>query len=151
MAAEPVSSGMNTESRVRLVEIAGVIALAACALGLRAWGFGETGLGQFDEGVYAFTGLGLSDPSQPQRMFPEQQKFSPPVYVFLVALSYLVRGASDHSAILVNVIVGTLSVLGIWWVTRRWFGAAAAMGAAAFTALSEVHVILSRTALTDVT
>src|SRR5688572_13752417 len=151
MAAESSSSAMRTSTGAGVVEIGCVIAVAALALALRAWGFGETGLAQFDEGVYAFTGLGLSDPSQPQRMFPEQQKFSPPVYVFLVALSYLVRGASDHSAILVNVIVGTLSVLGIWWVTRRWFGAAAAMGAAAFTALSEVHVILSRTALTDVT
>jgi dolichyl-phosphate-mannose-protein mannosyltransferase len=151
VAADRSSSVMGTNSRIRSVEIGGVIALAACALSLRAWGFNDTGLGQFDEGVYAFTGLGLSDPSQPHRMFPEQQKFSPPVYFSLVALSYLVRGASDHSAILVNVIVGTLSVLGIWWITRRWFGGAAALGAATFTALSEAHVILSRTALTDVT
>ena len=151
MAAEPVSSGSHAATSIRPVEIAGVIALTAFAVGLRAWGFSDTGIGQFDEGVYAFTGLGLSDPSQPYRMFPEQQKFSPPVYVALVALSYLARGASAHSAILVNVIVGALSVLGIWWIARRWFGVAAALGAAVITALSEVHVILSRTALTDVT
>jgi len=151
MAAESSSSAMRTSTGAGVVEIGCVIAVAALALALRAWGFGETGLAQFDEGVYAFTGLGLSDPSQPYRMFPEQQKFSPPVWISMVALSYLVRGASDHSAILVNVIVGTLSVLGIWWIARRWFGAAAALGAAVFTALSEAHVILSRTALTDVT
>src|SRR5688572_26557900 len=151
MGGEPVSSGSLTNSRIPAAEVIGVIALTGCALGLRAWGFGDTGLGQFDEGVYAFTGLGLTDPSQPYRMFPEQQKFSPLVYVSLVALSYLLRGASAHSAILVNVIVGTLSVLGVWWIARRWFGAAAAIGAAVFTALSEAHVILSRTALTDVT
>lgn len=151
MRAESVSSGPGTGSPLRAVEVGGVVALALCALGLRVWGFGDTGLGQFDEGVYAFTGLGLSDPSQPHRMFPEQQKFSPPVYVVLVALSYLLRGASDHSAILVSVIAGTLSVFGIWWITRRWFGGAAAIGAAAFTALSEAHIVLSRAALTDVT
>lgn len=150
MAAERYSPAGRASRGVRPGELAGVFALTAIALVLRAWAFGDTGLGQFDEGVYAFSGLGLSDSSQPHRLFPEQQKFSPPVYVSLVALSFLTRGASDHSAIAVNVLVGTLSVGALWWITRRWFGAAAAFGAAAFTALSEMHVVLSRAALTDV-
>jgi 4-amino-4-deoxy-L-arabinose transferase-like glycosyltransferase len=152
MAVEMHSSGMTRDGEpVRALEVALVAIFVVIGLALRAWNFAGTGLAQFDEGVYAFTGLGLVDPSQPYRLFPEQQKFSPPVYFSLVALSFLVRGASDHAAIVVNVIVGTLSIAGIWWITRRWFGAGAAAGAAAFVALSELHVILSRTALTDVT
>ena len=128
-----------------------VAALTVTALALRAWQLQRAGLSQFDEGVYAFTGLGLTDPTQPHRLFPEQQKFSPPVYFSLVALSYLVAGASDRSAILVNVILGTATVPVLWWVARRWVGPGAALAAAAMLALGGAQILLSRSALTDVT
>ena len=121
------------------------------ALALRAWQLQRAGLSQFDEGVYAFSGLGLTDPSQPHRLFPDQQKFSPPVYFSLVALSYLVAGASDRSAILVNVILGAATVPALWWVARRWVGPGAALAASAMLALGGAHILLSRSALTDVT
>lgn len=128
-----------------------VAALAVTALALRTWQLQRAGLSQFDEGVYAFSGLGLMDPTQPHRLFPEQQKFSPPVYFSLVALSYLVAGVSDRSAILVNVILGTATVPALWWVARRWVGPSAALAAAAMLALGGAHILLSRAALTDVT
>ncbi len=128
-----------------------MVALTLTALALRSWQLQLAGLSQFDEGVYVFSGLGLTDPSQPHRLFPDQQKFSPPVYFSLVALSYLVAGVSDRSAILVNVILGAASVPALWWVARRWVGASAALAAAAMLALGGVHILLSRAALTDVT
>lgn len=128
-----------------------VAALTFVALSLRAWQLQRAGLSQFDEGVYTFSALGLTDPSQPHRLFPEQQKFSPPVYFSLAALSYLLGGASDRSAIVVNVLLGAATVPALWWVARRWVGAPAAVAAAALVALSEAHILLSRAALTDVT
>lgn len=140
-----------TEGRAEARERWCVAALTVLALVLRAWQLQRAGLSQFDEGVYAFSGLGLTDPSQPHRLFPEQQKFSPPVYFSLVALSYLVAGASDRSAILVNVVLGAATVPALWWIARRWIGAAGAVGAAAMLALGGEHILLSRSGLTDIT
>lgn len=128
-----------------------VAALTMAALVLRAWQLQRVGLSQFDEGVYALSGLGLIDPSQPHRLFPDQQKFSPPVYFSLVALSDLLQGPSDRAAILVNVVMGTLMVPAIWMVSRRWIGGAAAVVAAALVAFNDGHILMSRVALTDVT
>ncbi|HEX9565207.1 MAG TPA: glycosyltransferase family 39 protein [Gemmatimonadaceae bacterium] len=141
----------DEDRRDRLLE-AGAVALATLiALALRAWHLGDAGIAQFDEGVYALSGLGLSDPSQPHRLFPGQERFSPPVYISLVALSFLLGGATDRGAILVNVILGTLTIPVLWWVARRWFGPGAGVAAAIMLALNESHVTLSRSALTDVT
>jgi len=140
-----------TDGRAEARERWCVAALTVIALALRAWQLQRAGLSQFDEGVYAFSGLGLTDPSQPHRLFPEQQKFSPPVYFSLVALSYLVAGASDRSAILVNVVLGAATVPVLWWVARRWVGPAGAVAAAAMVALGGEHILLSRSGLTDVT
>ena len=130
----------------------GLIALVTtAALALRAWHLGDVGLTHFDEGVYAFSGLGLADASQPLRLFPEQQKFSPPVFVALVALCNVLGIAPDRSPFVVNVAVGTLAVPATWLISRRWFGAAAGVAAATLLAFSEFHVILSRSALTDAT
>lgn len=136
---------------VRAREAWWVAALTVLALGLRAWQLQHAGLSQFDEGVYAFSGLGLSDPTQPHRLFPDQEKFSPPVYFSLVALSFLVFGAADRSAILVNVLLGTATVPAVWWIARRWVGAPAALAAALMLATRGGHILLSRSALTDVT
>jgi dolichyl-phosphate-mannose-protein mannosyltransferase len=128
-----------------------VAVLTIAAFVLRAWSLGTAGLSQFDEGVYTFSALGLTDPSQPHRLFPDQQKFSPPVYFSLVALSYLITGGpSDRAAILVNVVLGALTVPLIWIVARAWFGPAAGVASAALLALNEFHIVMSRSALTDV-
>jgi dolichyl-phosphate-mannose-protein mannosyltransferase len=136
-------------SRMETLLILGLTALAAW---LRLRGLDTAGIGQYDEGVYAFTGLGLGDASQPHRVWPGQERFAPPVYFSLVAIARLLSGLpSDVAAILVNVVLGTLTVPLVWWITRRWLSAGAAMPAAALVALSEFHILMSRTALTDVT
>jgi len=127
-----------------------VLAVVLLALALRLWQSGTLGIDHFDEGVYALSGLGLSDPTQPFRLYPGQIRFAPPLYVTLVALSYLIGGPSAQMAILVNVGLGTLTVLLLWVVGRRWFGPSAGLAAAVMLATSEHHILLSRTALTDV-
>ncbi|MCC6316269.1 MAG: glycosyltransferase family 39 protein [Gemmatimonadaceae bacterium] len=129
-----------------------LLALATLAgLALRGWHLDLAGLTHFDEGVYAFSGLGVADASQPARLFPEQQKFSPPVYFTLVALFNLLGATPERSPFVVNLVMGTVSIPVLWVLTRRWFGPVAAMAAAWWLAGSEFHVAMSRTALTDVT
>ncbi|MGQ0647590.1 MAG: ArnT family glycosyltransferase [Gemmatimonadaceae bacterium] len=141
----------ETSVPIGTLEIA-VLALATVTgLALRGWHLGDAGLTHFDEGVYAFTGLGVADPSQPSRFFPDQQKFSPPVYFLLVALSNVLGVSPERSPFLVNVAMGTLTIPVLWVLTRRWFGPVAAAGTAWLVAMSEFHILMSRTALTDVT
>lgn len=158
MAADvrlPTTPAVSESSRqaypLLVLELAVLAVISAAGILLRTWHFGDAALSHYDEGVYAFTGLGLSDRSQPFLMFPEQQKFSPPVYVALVALFNFLGIDPARSPLVVNAVVGSLTIPVVWWVTRRWFGPAAAVGTAALIALNEFHIILSRSALTDVT
>jgi dolichyl-phosphate-mannose-protein mannosyltransferase len=125
-------------------------ALTAVAVLLRAWSLHSTGLVQYDEGVYAFSGLGIIDASQPFRTYPEQVKFSPPFHIGMVALSYLAGGISDRSVVMLNVLLGTLTVPVLWLIGRRWFGPAAGAAAATLLAFGPTHLTLSRSGLTDI-
>lgn len=130
-----------------------LLVLVACLAGvaLRTWHFGDLGLSHFDEGVYAFSGLGLSDPSQPYRLFPDQQRFSPPIYFSLVALANLLGVDPSRSPFVVNAVVGSVTIPVVWWLGRQWLGGAAAAAASMLLALSEFHILMTRSALTDTT
>jgi 4-amino-4-deoxy-L-arabinose transferase-like glycosyltransferase len=147
----PAARGEPTRAPITGAELAFVVAATALGLALRVWHFDFAALTHFDEGVYAFTGLGLSDPSQPSRLFPDQQKFSPPLYFSLIALLNALGISPTRSPLLVNLAVGTVTIPVVWGVSRRWYGAAAAVTAAFLLAMSEFHIILSRSAMTDAT
>jgi 4-amino-4-deoxy-L-arabinose transferase-like glycosyltransferase len=152
--SKPVDNFKPSEraSRRWHFELILLLTLVLIAFGLRAWRVSNIGLDHFDEGVYAFSALGFADSTQPNSLFPGQIKFSPPVFFGLVGLSYnLFDKPSDKAAIFLNIIMGTLTVLLIWWIGRAWFGAEAGIAAATFLAFSEYHITLSRTALTDIT
>ena len=51
---------------------------------------------------------------------------------------------------MLNVFLGTLSILALWWVARLWFGAPAAAAAAALLTCSTYHIAFSRAFLTDI-
>jgi len=137
--------------RIPRIEMVLLLALVLIGFSLRIWKISTIGLDHFDEGVYAFSGLGVTDSTQPHRLYPEQVKFSPPVFFSLVGLSYhLFGGPSDTAAIFVNVLLGTLTIALVWWVGRAWFGAQVGIAAAALLSFNEYHIALSRTALTDV-
>lgn len=153
MSATDIMGGVSSERRrepVTVLELALLLlALIAGAL-LRTWHFGSIGLSHYDEGVYAFSGLGIAEPERAMGLFPGQQKFSPPVYFLLIALTNLLGVEPSRSPFVVNAILGSVTIPVLWWVVRRWFGAAAAVAAAVLLALSEFHIVLSRSALTDV-
>lgn len=150
--ASTATSGIDSPTRAPTrVEVAIVLSLTLAALLLRAWAISRVGLGQYDEGVYALSALGISDPAQPHRIWQSQVRFSPPVYFLLVALAYLLRGGpADTAAVAVNVCFGTLLVPIVWWAGRRWFGTRAGIVAATLTALSQYQILMSRSALTDI-
>ena len=132
-------------------EVCVLFTLLLLGLAFRVWNISSVGLGHFDEGVYMFSALGLTDPSQPHLLYPRQFRISPPVFFSLVSLShYVFGGAFDTVAFLINALLGTLTIFLVWWVGRAWFGAEAGIAAAALLAFSEYHIELSRTALTDV-
>jgi 4-amino-4-deoxy-L-arabinose transferase-like glycosyltransferase len=138
-------------SRIPRIEFCILLILLLLGFAFRVWNISSVGLDHFDEGVYMFSALGLTDPGQVHRLYPGQIKFSPPVFFSLVGLAYYVFGGpSDTVAILLNAALGTLTITLLWWVGRAWFGAEAGIAAAALLAFSEYHIGLSRTALTDV-
>jgi len=133
-------------------ELIAAAAIVLAAAILRFWSPGSLGIEHYDEGVYVLSALGLSEPGLPFRLYPDQRFFSPPLYVSLTALAHAITGVSlDRVAVMVSALFGTLTVALVWWVGRRWFGAAAGLAAAALLALSDFHIALSRAALTDVT
>ncbi len=132
------------------IEVAVLLAILALGVAVRAWDLPALGLTHFDEGVYALTARGLVDSTQPYRMFPTQAKFSPLVFPALVAAVFEMSGPSDTAAFLVNIVLGSLTIVAVWAIGRAWFGRSAGIAAAALVALNDFHVILSRSVLTDV-
>lgn len=127
------------------------LCLFLLALLLRGLHFSRLGLSHYDEGVYALSAIGIADPEAPFQLFPGEERFSPPVYFTLAGLvARIFSVGADTGAIALNVVLGSVCVLALALVARRWFGDAAGLAAGVLFASSEFHVALSRTALTDV-
>jgi len=145
----PQAERADDVTKADLAVVAIVVLVGAM---LRFWGPASFGIDHYDEGVYVISAMGLDDPSMPQRMFPDQIFFAPPLYFGLVALAHTISGgALDTVAVLVSAFFGTLTIALVWWVGRGWFGPEAGICAAALLALSDFHIALSRSALTDAT
>lgn len=125
--------------------------LIVCGFFLRSWNFKSISLDHFDEGVYLFSALGLVDHSQPHTLYPNQERFSPPLYIGLLSLAYRIFGGHlDQMALWVNIVLGTMTIPLIWLVGRWWFGKITGLAAATLLTFNEFHIIFSRSALTDV-
>lgn len=122
-------------------------AVLAAGLVARLWALDGVSLSHYDEGVYAFTSWALADADRP--IHPEQRN-SPIALPVLASVAHRVFGVSDMGLIGVNVAIGTLTILVVWTLARRWFGPLAAAGAAAMLAFNELHIAMSRSGMTDV-
>lgn len=101
----------------------------------------------FDEGVYASNiFFGPEDGFR----YPSQHLFAPPLLPWLIEWVFTFFGPSNLGAMLVSLVAGSLTVPLVWWVGRSWFGQTAGLAAATLCAFSDVHILFSRTALTDV-
>jgi 4-amino-4-deoxy-L-arabinose transferase-like glycosyltransferase len=118
------------------------------ALLVRGWHITDASLNHYDEGVYGLTAWGLADPDRP--IHPEQRN-SPIALPFLSSLAFRAAGGpSDLAPLLINVLIGTLTIPLLWFVVRRWFGPLPAVAAATLLAFSEFHIAMSRSGMTDV-
>ena len=101
----------------------------------------------FDEGVYASNiWFGPDDSFR----YPEQHLYAPPLLPTLIEWVFTLAGPSNFGAMLPSLVAGSLMIPLVWWVGRRWFGPMAGLAAATLCALSDPHVVFSRSALTDV-
>ncbi|HEV3120387.1 MAG TPA: glycosyltransferase family 39 protein [Isosphaeraceae bacterium] len=130
-------------------EIAGILALTLAGAIVRAWNFPRLGLGHFDEGIYALSGLWILQPTGLASIDPKLIPYAPPGFTVLVGLAYFMLGISDLAAISVSLVLGTLTIPAVGWLARRAFGPGAGVAAAALAAFCGPHVAFSRIALTD--
>ncbi len=101
----------------------------------------------FDEGVYASNfWFGAEEDFR----YPNRHLYAPPLLPWLVEWSIVFLGPSHLGSMLIPLLFGVLTIPLVWWVARRWFGSEAALAAAALAALSDIHILYSRTVLTDV-
>ncbi len=127
-----------------------VLALTAVGAILRLWSADRLGLSQYDEGVYAQSGLWVYGDARFDEAGAAVMAFAPPGFTVLVGLAYLIAlQPSDGAAIAVSQVCGILTIPVVAWLGRRTFGPGAGAASAAFAALSGPHVAYSRMALTD--
>lgn len=104
----------------------------------------------FDEGVYASN---LAAGANYNYQYPARHLYAPPLLPATIETSIgiasLFSADTEWGAFLVSWISGCLTIGLVWWATRSWFGPEAGLIAAAFAALSDFHILYSRTALTD--
>ena len=132
-------------------ELAIVILIVAVGFALRCAFPNRIAVEHFDEGVYASTSnlhyfYSISDDFE----YPNRHLYAPPLFPWLVHWSIDLIGPASYSPMIVNMLAGGLTVILVWWVGRSWFGSTAGLSAATLASLSDIHLIYSRTALTDV-
>lgn len=146
----PVAAN-QTPARVRSAPsrtewvVLGVVLLAGIAV--RVAYPSRLAIEHFDEGVYA-SNLFFND--EQGNEYPDRHLYAPPLFPWLVEWSMVLFGTGTAGCFAVSIAAGTATIAAVWWVTRNWFGAVAAMSAACLVAFSGPHVAFSRACLTDV-
>ena len=120
-------------------------ALVVLAAMLRCAWPGRMALEHFDEGVYA-ANLWFG-PEQGGR-YPFQYLYAPPLLPWTIEWGIVLFG-HEIGPFLPALLLGTATVPLAWRAARDWFGPAAAPVAGLLVAASDVHILYSRTALTD--
>jgi len=129
-----------TVSRTELVVI---LAITLTGVAARFAFLDELAIEHFDEGVYA-SNLLIEGGSYPDRFL-----YAPPLVPFLIEWSMIIFGPARWAPFLPSLILGSLTVPLAWWSVRRWANGPAGIAAAALISLSDFHVAMSRSALTD--
>jgi dolichyl-phosphate-mannose-protein mannosyltransferase len=140
----------NATGRIRLTRWLLAI-VTVIGLIVRLSGPGRLHLDQFDEGIYALSGLWSLSDAGLSSLDPMIVPYAPPIFPILIGLSYRVAGVNDLAAFLPSLLAGTLTIAAIGQLAWRSYGPAAGLAAATFAAFSGAHAEFSRMALTDAT
>tara|TARA_R100001132_G_C3275859_1_gene100185 strand:- start:13594 stop:15414 length:1821 start_codon:yes stop_codon:yes gene_type:complete len=125
--------------------VVALLLLSGCLL--RILFLSDSGIEHFDEGVYASN---LWFYAEQGGEYPGRFYYAPPLFPFLIEWSMIFLGSGPLGVFLPSLLFGMLTVLLIWWVAREWFGPAAGLVALTLASLSDLHLLYSRVALTDV-
>ncbi len=145
MSAAPTPE-IDTAKPVPRWEWVVVLGVVLVAAGVRFCFPGRLAVEHFDEGVYA-SNIWFAD--RPGGVYPEQHLYAPPMLPALIEWGFVFLGPSNSAAMWPNQLAGIVTVILLWWLGRSWFGQVAGLTAATLCAASEVHILLSRSALTD--
>jgi 4-amino-4-deoxy-L-arabinose transferase-like glycosyltransferase len=127
-----------------------VVLLALAALVLRVIAFDRLGIDHFDEGGYAMSSSAIATGEAPRGLYPLLHFLSPPLF-FGTGAALMALFGTTSAAILfgLSTAAGVATVVAVYLIGRRWFGRAAGGAAALALALSDFHILYSRTGLTD--
>ncbi|MCA9015014.1 MAG: glycosyltransferase family 39 protein [Planctomycetaceae bacterium] len=128
-------------------ELAAIIVIVLLGCLLRCLFLSGNAIEHFDEGVYA-SNLWFS--TEQGAEYPGRYFYAPPLFPFLIEWSMIFLGSGSWGTFLPSLLLGMLTVPLVWWVARTWFGSAAGLVAAILASFSDLHLVYSRAALTDV-
>src|SRR5512138_2764070 len=132
--------------RAVVARIAGIVIVAAVAVGLRVWGLNQLGYNT-DEAVYAGQAAAIARAPELRDIFPIFRAH-PLLFQFLLALVFSF-GVSDVASRLVAVAIGLATVYLTYRLGKLLYGVKAGLLAGLFFALMPYHVVVSRQVLLD--
>ena len=111
----------------------------------------QAGLDHFDEGAYAISSLAVANGEVPAGLYPLQHFLSPPMFFSVSGLLMRILGTtSDIVPLTLSAAFGVATIILMYAIGRQWFDRTTGTGAAILLALSDYHILYSRSGLTDV-
>lgn len=146
-SVETASAATFETSRPVRAEWLALLVIVLLATGLRLAFPSSMAIEHFDEGVYASNiFFSAADGGQ----YPYRHLYAPPLLPWLIEWAIVFGGTRSLAPFVPSLVLGIATVPLAWWTGRRWFGPAAGICAAFLLAMSDLHIIYSRAALTDV-
>lgn len=131
---------------VSRTELIAILVITLVGIAARFAFLNELAIEHFDEGVYA-SNLWFPDEGY---QYPDRFLYAPPLAPSLIEWSMIIFNQARWAPFFPALILGSLTVPLAWWAIRRWANGTSGIAAAALIALSDFHIAMSRSALTDV-
>ncbi len=131
---------------VSRTELIAILVITLVGIAARFAFLNELAIEHFDEGVYA-SNLWFPDEGY---QYPDRFLYAPPLVPSLIEWSMIIFNQARWAPFLPSLILGSLTLPLAWWSIRRWANGTSGMAAAALISLSDFHIAMSRSALTDV-
>jgi len=123
-----------------------VVLISLLGATLRFWDLSAIAVEHFDEGVYASN---LWFTAEEGYRYPDRHLYAPPLLPSLIEWSLLIFGTAGWVPALPSLVAGVCTIPLIWWMGRKLAGPTAGLAAAILLATNDVHILYSRTALTE--
>ena len=136
---------MKIEIQKKRKEFLIILIIFTFSMSIRLFNIFEIGIFHWDSGYFIETSLWLI--GQGGMPYP----WDPPIYSIIVAIAFLIFGIYDWVAILISAIFGSLTVIVTYLIAKELFNFRIAILSSFFLAINQLHIIYSRTALTDST